>query len=123
MIRLNFTNILDKTKLSEKKFHVIKTLLSLANRVAKEDCTDEDIDNNFKRIMALDKQDMLNKEDYLSERRALKYLNLNRNDFYAIKRRFGIKVCKFNNQPIGYNILDLEKIKTSEIWKRKQKVS
>jgi hypothetical protein len=120
---LNFTKVLEKGKISEKKMHVIKTLLSLASSVAKEDCSDEDIDNNFKRIMALDKKDMLNKEDYLSERKALKYLNLNRNDFYAIKRRFGIKVTKFNNQPIGYNILDLEKIKTSEIWKRKQKVS
>lgn len=120
---LNFTKILKKGKLSDKKFYVIKNLLSLASSVAKEDCSDEDIDNNFKRIMALDKKDMLNKEDYLSERKALKYLNLNRNDFYAIKRRFGIKVTKFNNQPIGYNILDLEKIKTSEIWKKKQKVS
>lgn len=120
---LNFTKILEKGKLSDKKFYVIKNLLSLASSVAKEDCSDEDIDNNFKRIMALDKKDMLNKEDFLSERKALKYLNLNRNDFYAIKRRFGIKVTKFNNQPIGYNILDLEKIKTSELWKKKQKIS
>ena len=120
---LNFTKILEKGKLSDKKFYVIKNLLSLASSVAKEDCSDEDIDNNFKRIMALDKKDMLNKEDFLSERKALKYLNLNRNDFYAIKRRFGIKVTKFNNQPIGYNILDLEKIKTSELWKKKKKIS
>lgn len=111
MIRLNFTNILDKTKLSEKKFQVIKTLLSLASRVAKDNCSDEDIDNNFKRIMALDQMNMLNKEDYLSERDALKYLNLNRANFYAIKRKFDIKVTKFNNQPIGYYILDLDKIK------------
>ena len=120
---LNFTKILEKGKLSDKKCYVIKKILSLARSVAKEDCSDEDIDNNFKRIMALDKKDMLNKEDFLSERKALKYLNLNRNDFYAIKRRFGIKVTKFNNQPIGYNILDLEKIKTSELWKKKQKIS
>lgn len=108
---LNFSKILDKNKLSTKKFYVIKALLTIASKVAKDECSEEEIDKNFKKIVALDQSNILNRDDYLSEREALKYLDIDRNSFYAIKRKFKIKTSRFHNVPIGYYILDLDKIK------------
>lgn len=61
----------------------------------------------------------INPKDYVNADKACKLIGVNRNEFFALLRKYHVKVNKINNQPIGYYVKDVEKIRYNERNKRK----
>lgn len=103
---------MQNTELSATKRMAIAALDFVKERIIKGDCSDEEINNNMSRINCEANKDYINKHDYVNVDQAMKILGLgyNRNKFFQIAKQFGLENYTINNQHIGYNRKEIEKV-------------
>lgn len=93
----------------------VRYVIQLCKQIIKDaqsgKCTEEQINN----IIAQTEprcHGFINPRDYLSAEKAMKKLNTHRNQFFTLIKKYNIQVHKINNQPIGYHIDDINKLKS-----------
>lgn len=101
-----------ESNVSIKGKYVINLCKQLIKDIKDGECSDDDLaevisDTEMKMF------GYVNENDYISAERAMKELGLgkNRNKFFDIIRKNGIKCKRINNQPVGYNRKDIERVK------------
>lgn len=78
------------------------------------DCDDSEITESMTKFHPSSNKEYFNPKDYCNADKAMKILHLgyNRNKFFELTKRYGIKNYKVNNAPLGYKISEIEKLNT-----------
>lgn len=74
--------------------------------------TDEQISRFLSSITA-EKNGFINPENYFSAEKAMKFIGVHRNQFFALIKEHNVKCRKINGHPIGYHRDDLQRMKNS----------
>lgn len=90
----------------------IKVIDKLKEQVM-NDCDDEQIADTLVKCHPSAHDEYINPKDYCNADKAMDMLHLgyNRSKFFALTKKYGIKNHKVNNQPIGFLIKDIERLK------------
>lgn len=93
---------------------IVNILKDWINKINNNECSDEEINKSMKLID--DHRKIINPQKLCNAKKAMEMLNMknNRNKFFKLIKKYNIKQQKINNQPIGYNINDINKIKIME---------
>lgn len=99
----------EQSPIKQMAMNIAKDLYILTH-----DCSEEEIMAAADKLKKEYNPEYINPKDYCNVDRALDMLGLrgNRKKFFELTKMYGIKNKKINNQPIGYKITDIERLKT-----------
>ncbi len=90
--------------------YVIKLCKQIIKDAREGKCTEEEVNNIISCIEAKEKG-FINPREYLSAEEAMKITCMHRRQFFTLIKEHDIKCHKINNQPIGYHIDDIHRLK------------
>lgn len=93
-----------------------KVALQLLDKIKEQvinDCDEEQVVETMAKCHPSMLTDYINPDDYCNADEAMEILHLGRNraKFFELLRKYKVKNHKVNNQPIGYKIKDIKKIR------------
>lgn len=103
----------DENKLSVSARYVIELCKKIISDVKDGECSEEEINNIILKTEPRH-NGYINPKDYMNADKSCDYLGVHRPQFFSLLKKYKVKVNKINNQPIGYYIKDLERIKCGE---------
>lgn len=102
----------DNQELSIRAKYLIRLCRNIIKDVKEGKCSEEEINDIL--VSSVQRQNgYINPDEYLNADKAMKFIGTHRNDFFALIRKHKVEPRKVNNQPIGYHLNDLKRIKNS----------
>lgn len=97
--------------MSATKRLAIKTLDYIKECIINGECSDEELEDNMKRISIAANKDYINKNDYVNVEQAMVIIGTkNRTKFFETMKKYGVVNQTLNNQHIGYLKKEIEQV-------------
>ena len=102
----------EDNQLSPIKQAALKVVDDLRDNIIMN-CDDEELAKSMVQFHPSSHKEYINPKEYCNADDGMDLLDMgyNRNKFFKILKKFGIKNHKVNNVPLGYKIKDIERIK------------
>lgn len=91
----------------------LKVIDTIREQIVNGDCDEESVAKSMTKLHPASDKDYINPKDYCNGEKAMEMLHLGYNTarFHQLLKKYKVKNHKVNNQPIGYKIKDIERIK------------
>lgn len=91
----------------------LKVIDTIREQIVNGECDEDNVAKSLVKLHPSSDKEYINPDDYCNADEAMEMLHLGRNraKFFELLKKYKVKNHKVNNQPIGYKIKDIKRIR------------
>lgn len=91
----------------------LKVIDTIREQIVNGECDEDNVAKSLVKLHPASDKEYINPDDYCNADEAMEMLHLGRNraKFFVLLKKYKVKNHKVNNQPIGYKIKDIKRIR------------